>query len=278
MTLKENKGNTQSTHIDKYMEWLEHGRQFSKNTLRDVRGDLETFDGNLDEALRFQFEQYVVKENKRGMASATVNRRISTMRNYMQWLIDNDLRSGKNPVSKHMTPRVRHEHHKSIGKELLDELYESANKDVKYAIALMGYAGFRIGEVANLDNYYYDANGILAAHLKDTKGGKERHVSLALVPDPELIKTVIDNGGLQGQRGRRTANSIWRIVKAHVGKTTPHDLRATFSTMLVENDVNVAVVRDMLGHTDLQGETMTSRYVSTTPVEKQAKELMEVFG
>lgn len=267
------------TQIERYLEFLEHARQFSKNTLKAVRYDLEMFDGDLENAIRADIEMFVIKENKRGMASATVNRRVSTLRGFFDWAIDNGLRLGRNPASGKLTPRVKNVHHEAISKEELDYLYDNANNEVKYIIGLMGYAGLRISEVQALDNYFYDDNGVLAAHLKNTKGGKERYVSLALCPEPELIIRIIDQGGLHGERGKLSTNALWRRVSAYTN-VKPHAFRSTFATLLVEKNVNVATVRDLMGHTTLDGQKsdVTSRYVKTVSVEKQAQELKEAFG
>lgn len=265
------------THIDKYMDWLEHGRKFSKNTLKAVRHDLEMFDGNIDEALRYEFEAFIMQQNKKGMSSATVNRRISTMRNYMQWLIDNEIRNGKNPITNGMTPRVRHKHHKGVSKEELDNLYNKSSDDVKYFIALAGYTGMRISEVVSVNEILYEDDKPYI-HLKDTKNGYDRKVSLALVPDFKLVKRYVDQGGVIGQRGKLTANALYRRVVKETG-LKPHDFRATFSKLLMDKDVNVNVLRTMLGHT-ASGELgeVTARYVGEATIEKQAQALKEVFN
>lgn len=266
------------TQVERYLEFLEYGRQFSKNTLRDMKSDLETFDGNLDEALRYEVENYIMKENKRGMSSATINRRISTMRNYIQWLIDNDLRSGKNPITKHMTPRVRHKHHEGITESELKDLYNKVSDDVKYFLNLSAWAGLRISEVVSVNEILHDLNGDPYIHLKNTKNGYDRKVSIKHVPDIELVKEVVAQGGLQSQRGKRTANSLYRLVRSETGRK-PHDFRSTFSKIAVERGLEINTLRTILGHTEMQGlNRITANYIGETPVEQQSKELMEVFG
>lgn len=274
------------TQVERYLEWLKYGRNLSDNTIKSIENDLKQFTGSLENAIRMDVEMFVMNQNKQGLASATVARRVASLKGFFEWQIYNGLRQGINPAAGKVAPKIKNKSHTAITKKELDDLYYNAtNKQERAAIGLMGYAGLRIGEVMALgitNNVYTDSTGELAIHLVDTKGGKERKVSLALLPDQELIQEIYDQGGFKGQRGRLTENGMWRRLKKYFKKAgyaalSPHDLRATFGTMLIENDVNVAVVRDMLGHSSLQGNEITSRYVSTAPVERQAQVLKEAF-
>jgi len=275
------------TQVERYLDWLRYGRELSDNTIKSIENDLKQFTGTLEDAIRMDVEMFVMKQNKNGLSSATVARRVASLKGFFEWQLDNELRVGRNPASGKVAPKIKHNHHKAITSKELSTLYnEAKNKQERAAIGLMGYAGLRIGEVMALgitNNVYTDSTGELAIHLTDTKGGKERKVSLALLPEPQLIQEIYDQGGFKGQRAHLTENGMWRRLKKYFKKAgyaalSPHNLRATFSTMLVENDVNVAVVRDMLGHSSLQGNEITSRYVSTTPVERQAQVLKEAFN
>lgn len=274
------------TQTEKYLEWLKYGRNLSDNTIKSIKNDFEQFEGDLETATRSDVEMFVIKQNKQGLSSATVARRVASYKGFFEWQIQNDLRTGKNPAEWKVAPKIKNISHKPITQEELEELYTKApTKDLKAAIALMGYAGLRIGEVTNVgikNMVFKDENGEYAIHLRDTKGGKERKVTLGLLPEPEIVKNIAQNGGFKGQRGNLSENGLWRRIKKYFnkigkGNITPHDLRATFGTMLIENDVNVAVVRDMLGHTTLEGNEITSRYVGVTSVEQQAKVLKGAF-
>lgn len=272
-----------STQVEKYMEWLEHGRMLSANTIKNVRSDLKEVDGDVEELTRQKVEQIIMQDNKRGLSSATVNRKVSSIRGYVQYLIDNGVIEGKNFVTKHMTPRIRNEKTKTISKEKLDELYSEAPRDIKYLLSLMGYSGMRIDEALSVGELHYDNNNVPYVHLTKTKGDRPRDVSLALVKDIDLIKEVLSEGGLQSQRGRRTTNSAYRILVSFFKKQdvniTPHGLRATYSAILMDADVNINVIRSQLGHVAM-GElgAITARYVGEATPEQQAKELKEVFG
>lgn len=269
----------------RYLEFLEYGRLLSQNTIKSIENDFSIFKDVLEidvaEAKRRDVEAFVMAQNRLKLATATVARRVSSIKGFFDWQIENEYREGLNPANGKVAPKVINESHKSIGVETLKRLYTQApSKEIKTMIALMGYAGLRLDEVATLsieNKVFRDENGVLAVDLKRTKGNRPRKVSLALVPDQSLVEQV-GLVGFVGQRGKLSANGVWRRVKGYLNKqglknVSPHDLRATFATMLAKNDVNMVVIRDMLGHTTLDGNAITSRYVTVTSVEEQAKEL-----
>ena len=270
-----------------YLDFLEYGRMLADNTLKSIAHDFEMFKSilgvDLETANRRDVEKFVIEQNKEKLSTATVARRIASVKGFFQWQIENEYREGLNPAQGKIAPKVKHDSFKSIGIETLKEVYHQApTKELKTMIALMGYGGLRLEEVAtvSIDNFVYrDDNGVLAIDLKNTKGDRPRKVSLALVPDQELVERVC-NRGFIGQRGKLSTNGVWRRVRDYLSskglkKVSPHDLRATFATMLANNDVNHVVIRDMMGHTTLNGNAITSIYVTTTSVEDQAQEVLE---
>lgn len=271
----------------RYIEWLQHGRLLSKNTIKSIEHDFKVFGDHLENATRFDVEMFIMQQNKQGVSTATINRRVSSIRGFFQWQIDNDFRTGKNPAAHNITPKIKNNSHESISYNELIQLYNKApDPSLKAAIGLMGFAGMRIGEVVSVgskNKVYEDKNGFKAIHLTDTKGGYERKVTLGLVPDIDLINNIVSDGGFKGQRGNLSENGLWRrltnyFIKMGYKDLTPHGLRATFATISVERGARVDVVRDVMGHTTLNGNAITSRYVSVTSVEDQCNELMNTWS
>ncbi len=264
------------THTEKYLEWLKYGRQLSDNTITAISNDFKHFGDDLENATRSDVEMWVMKMNKDGLSTATVARRLSSISGFFEWQIYNELRNGSNPAKGKIAPKIKNTSHEAISKDELDMLYNNSSGVVRTAIALMGYAGLRIGEVANLgiiNHVYYDTSGKQAISLKQTKGDKERDVSLALLPNEIIGKP------LQGQRGPLSANALWRRVRKYFDdmgfhNLSPHGLRATFTTILSENQVQEVIIADMLGHTSTENlNNITMRYIKTTTPEQQAQAL-----
>lgn len=271
------------TQVKKYIEWLKYGRNLAPNTIKSIENDFEQYEGNLENATRSDIEMFVIKQNKSGLSSATVARRVASLRGFFEWQLYNGYRTGLNPAAGKIAPKIINAKTKILTKEKLDKIYNQAPEDIKYLLSLMGYSGMRISEAINVSELLYDDNGVPYVHLTETKGNKERVVSLALVKDIDIIEKVLKNGGLRSERGRRTKNSAWRILNKFFNKhdldITPHGLRASFSTMLAERDVNTVIIRDLLGHTT--GENLnatTSRYIKQSTPEQQAKELLMKVG
>ena len=268
---------------NQYLEILRYGRRLANNTVKSIENDLAQFGDNLIEATRANVERFVMEQNKQGLSTATVARRIASLKGFFEWQIYNEKRTGINPADGKLSPKVKNQSHQAISEEKLYALYTNAHDDVlKVAIALSGYAGLRIGEIVALgktSKVFRDSEGHLAINLTKTKGDRPRQVTLALVPNEELIERY--QNGLMGQRGRLSENGLWRKMRGYfdsqgMGDLSPHGLRATFASLLVAKGVRVDIVRDMLGHASLAGNEITSRYVSTNSVETQYQELTNI--
>ena len=270
-----------------YLEFMEYGRNLSKNTIKSIEHDFIIFGEHLETAKRMHVERFVMDQNKQGLSTATVARRVASIKGFFEWQIMNELRLGNNPATGKIAPKIRNKSHKAISYQELLCLYNNApTNTLKAAIALMGFGGLRLGEVIGLgshNNIYTDQNGNLAIHLTETKGDKERDVSLGFVPEPHVIEQVYNQGGFIGRKGLLTENGLWRQVSTYfkeMGFTdfSPHGLRATFATITVENGLRVDIVRDLLGHSTLDGNSITSRYVGVTSVEDQYEALQNIKG
>lgn len=272
----------------KYLNWLKFGRNLTPNTIKSIENDLDLFGDKLETATRADIEEFVINQNMQKLATATVGRRIASLRGFFEWQLYNGLRSGNNPAAGKIAPKITNQSHQAISKQQLINLYNnSPNLTIKLAVALMGFAGLRLGEVVGIGTHnklYKDINDDYAVHLTETKGNKERKVTLALIPDQSLLRLLEINGGLFGERGRLTENGLWRLLSKYFKEQglqdfSPHGLRSTFATLTANADVNTNIIRSALGHSAISGlgET-TSRYIGIATVEQQAEELLEKMG
>lgn len=270
------------TQKKQYLEWIRYGRKLSENSIKSIESDFNQFGDHLETATRQDIEMFIMDMNRRGLSTASVARRVSSVRNFKQWQLYNGLIDKDPTQGGRLSPRVSNKSHTTLSYKQLESLYSnSPNRNIRVAVGLMAYAGLRIGEVVELGvtNFVYrDENGVQAIYLKDTKGGKERKVSLALLPDE------ISNDPIKGQRGVYTSNGLWRILSKYFAEQgfkdlSPHGLRASYSTLLVQSDVRVDIVRDILGHSgigEFNGNHITSRYVAAATVEMQAQALQQL--
>jgi site-specific recombinase XerD len=138
------------------------------------------------------------------------------------------------------------------------------------------YAGMRLNEVVNIrwEDIEFERDLI---HIKNAKGGKERVVFL----NPKLkveLKTYDEVEGLifLSQRGRkyskRTVEKIVKnaAVKAGIAKNvTPHTLRYSFATHLLEAGADIRYIQHLLGHKDIK-TTQVYTHIANKDIKKLA--------
>lgn len=152
-----------------------------------------------------------------------------------------------------------------------------ATRNVNHRLLIqMGYGtGMRASELVNLkwEDIDFQRNVI---HIKRAKGKKDRIVMLS----PKLkkgLKLLTDRRQgyvfLTNRNGKYTLRSIEQIVenarkKARINKKiSPHSLRHSFATHLLENGTNIRYIRDLLGHSDIT-TTMIYTKVSNKDISK----------
>jgi len=147
-----------------------------------------------------------------------------------------------------------------LSKEEIESLI-SATKNVNHRLVIqIGYsAGLRISEIINLkwQDIDFDRNLI---HLKRAKGKKDRIVMLSLKVKEGLMTLTPNKEGyvfLTNREGKYTQRTIQKIIenaamKVGIRKSiTPHTLRHSFATHLLENGTDIRYIRDLLGHSDI---------------------------
>ncbi|MFH1455400.1 MAG: tyrosine-type recombinase/integrase, partial [archaeon] len=157
-----------------------------------------------------------------------------------------------------------------LSKEEIESLI-LATKNINHRLIIqIGYsAGLRISEIINLkwQDIDFDRNII---HLKRAKGKKDRIVMLSLKVKESLTNLTPNKEGYifltnrKGKYAQRTIQKIISDIAKKVGirkKVTPHTLRHSFATHLLENGTDIKHIRDLLGHSDI-GTTLVYTRVS----------------
>lgn len=165
------------------------------------------------------------------------------------------------------------------GTEVARLLAALPGRKYRAAIMLAYGAGMRVSEVCNLHKTDIDAKRMVI-RIRDAKRGRERHVMLS----PRLLEAV--RGYLRVERpqgpylfpSRVTAMPITRDAVSKtlaraveraglVKRVTPHTLRHTFATHLLESGTDLRTVQVLLGHASIRS---TTRYVHVTTARLQA--------
>lgn len=285
-------------YIDQFAEYLSLERNYSDRTVSSYRSDLELFsqflketDAGLDfvSADRDVVRLWVIDMMEKGETTTTVNRKLSALRSFYRFLrikgviAVSPVQGVKGPKNKKPLPQFVKE---SEMNELLDhtDLGEGfvgvRNKTV---IAVLYETGMRMAELIGLDDRDVDFSN---QTIKVTgKRNKQRFIPFGKELNEYLHKylEVRTNtfGPTQGafflsQKGDRIPrHQVYLLVKdalskvSDVSKKSPHVLRHTFATSMLNHHAELGAVKELLGHNSLQ---TTQIYVHTT-----FQELKEIY-
>jgi len=253
-----------------------HSRNTVEAYLRDLRRLAEFAaskgvrePGQVTRALLRDFV-YLLKDV--GLSPATIRREISAIRTYYTFLVGEG-RVAADPSDRLESPRRGRSLHDILSVAEIERLLAAPNVDQTLAwrdraLLELGYgAGLRVSELCGLAT----TDLLLADNLVRVfgKGGKERLVPMgrtvigAVSVYLHQLRPELDHGASGGRlllnaRGRPLSRvGAWGIVKlaaARAGirkRVTPHTLRHSFATHLLEGGADLRAVQEMLGHADL---------------------------
>jgi len=221
-----------------------------------------------------QLKEYLYHcKEKRGLSVSFINQTISALKILRQDVVglewDKELRIKRPRRSRHL-PDI-------LSKREVNKLIEvTSNPKHKAVIALLYSTGMRMGELLHLRVCDIDSTRMVIRILNG-KGNKSRDTLLAertlkllrdyyLVVYPKPLKYVFEGRGQPGQP--YSATSVQKVVKraavkAGIKKTiSPHSLRHTFATHMLEQGVNLKLIQKLLGHGSMRS-TMVYLHLAT---------------
>jgi len=238
-----------------------------------------------------KYLSFLHRKNKK----SSIARKISTLRSFYKYLVREQV-IPSNPAKSISTPKVEKtlpttltvdeafrlmESPKTIPEKLFREGSREKGLRDRAILELLYSSGLRVGELVGLNSNQLDLDlGIVRVM---GKGRKERIVPVG-VKAIEVLKTYLEERGiLNGEEpifinslgGRLTARSVGRLIKKysrHSGifrKVSPHSLRHTFATHLLDAGADIREIQEMLGHSSL---STTQRYTHVS-----MGKLMEVY-
>ena len=264
--------------IKLFLEFLEKDKKLSSNTLQSYKRDILQYQEYINkngfnflkvdtDELNAYFE-YLKSLNKK---TTTISRNLATIRSFYQFLLRNK-KIKKDPSIGVESPKVEKKAPSILTSKEVELLLEQP-KDIDLkgirdkAMLEFAYAtGMRVTEIISLD--ITDVN-IEESYVTCNVGMKKRNIPLgslslkALVEyieksRPILIKDESNKALFVNINGKRlTRQGFWKIVKyykdqAHITKEiTPHVLRHSFATHLLQNGADLKAIQTMLGHSDI---------------------------
>ncbi len=283
-------------HVTRFCRHLGAVRAASEHTLRAYRSDLAELVAFLDEidvadpreVSARTLRRYLVQLDERELASTTIQRKLSAVRAFFRFL-QREGHIGEHPATglrKRRSPRNLPGCLEVAEVEALllaPDLETAAGLRDRAILEVMYSAGTRAAETVGIDKGDVDlSRGV--ARIRG-KGKKERLGALgrfavealrAYLADPRRPRPRPCAGGavfLNLRGGRLTTRSLGRIVDRYSllagihRKTTPHTLRHSFATHLLDRGADLRAVQELLGHAHL----VTTQIYTHVSVERLRK-------
>ena len=256
--------------LSEYLEYLEIERGLSDNTVEAYRRDLSYFldicNCELENIQRSHINNFILNLRENNYSATSVMRKIASLRGFFKWLCTNEY-CKNDPTLTLEQPKVPKKLPKVISLQEIEHILNQDLSKLDFVIVELLYGcGLRVSELVNLKINDYDLS---AKYLKCYgKGSKERIVPLGTkaveaiknylpIRDFILQKYRIDTKKLLIHENGRNINrqDVYNFIHSQgkkINKTiSPHTLRHSFATHLLENGADLRVVQELLGHSDV---------------------------
>ena len=283
--------------IAQFLQYLTVEKGLSPNTIEAYRRDLKQFSRFLNrrglsrpgDAVRRNVQDFLADRKQNGLSTSSLARQIATLRNFYRFL-NQEKTIGTDPTQNLESPRGWERLPKTLAVEEIERLLNlpkgrtpSAVRD-DAMIELMYATGLRVSEITELP---LQAVNTEAGYVLATgKGRKQRIIPIGEVAIQKLM-TYLTTARAPLTRGRvsdriflnrsgrgLTRQGFWKLLKKYARRAgikraiSPHMLRHSFATHLLERGADLRSVQAMLGHSDL-----STTQIYTQVARRRLKEL-----
>jgi integrase/recombinase XerD len=257
--------------LSDFIDYIEIEKGLSNNTTEAYRRDITYFidfcgESEITNITRLHISSYIMDLRENGIAPSSISRKISALKSFFKWACANELLTS-NPLSSIEPAKLPKHLPKVLSmNEMNNLLRQNLNQTEKVIVELLYSCGLSVSELCslNINNINMKSKNIICFG----KGSKERLVpfgeyALKSITDYLSERDILINKyGLDTQRllitdtGRlMTRQDVYRLIHK-LGESlhkeiSPHTLRHTFATHLLENGADLRVVQELLGHSDV---------------------------
>lgn len=285
--------------ISSFINYLTFEKRYSAHTIKAYQTDLDQFfiylkvQYQLDNALEvghFHLRSWIVSLMESKISPKSINRKIATLNTYFKFLI----RSGKlekSPMSKIQAPKTAKKLPTIITSDQMNLVLESELDEANFKsftdyliIEILYQTGMRRAELVNLKVSDFSKSGstlkVLGKRNKERlipiQGSLTEKIQAYIQKREEVLKEnkLAINNLLVNESGLALYDKyVYRVVHKYLGmvctqqKKSPHMVRHSFATHLLENGADINAVKELLGHASLAA---TQIYTHNT-IEKLKK-------
>ncbi|MDP7567502.1 MAG: tyrosine-type recombinase/integrase [Flavobacteriales bacterium] len=261
---------------NKFINYLTSEKRFSEHTIISYSTDLTQFLNFINkefeistQASEISFQivrSWIASLLEKGVSPRSVNRKISTLKTYFKFLIRENAIT-ESPMLKVVAPKSKKRLPVFIEENQIENLLNQIKFDDgfvgerdKLIIELFYVTGIRLSELVNIKISDVDFNNNLIKVLG--KRNKERLIplSISIVNELEFFikKYDLNQYLFTNLGGTKVYNKlVYRVVKKYiskissVSKKSPHILRHTFATHMLNNGADINAIKELLGHANL---------------------------
>jgi len=261
---------------NKFIKYLSAEKRFSEHTITSYSTDLDQFSIFLSEEYQISNEvseisfqivrSWIASLLEKGVTPRSVNRKISTLKTYFKFLIRENVIL-ESPMLKIVAPKSKKRLPVFIEENQIENLLNEVEFDEgfigerdKLIIELFYVTGIRLSELINIKIFDINFSNSLIKVLG--KRNKERLIPLSINIVNELQTFVkkhnLNNYLFTNLGGTKVYTKlVYRVVKKYIGKISsvskksPHILRHTFATHMLNNGADINAIKELLGHANL---------------------------
>lgn len=264
------------TYIDEFIDYLIIDKKYSENTIKAYNNDLKKFKNffknkDINKIDETSIREYLKYLNKQNNDTKTISHNISTLRSFYKFLLI-EKKVNKNPMEYIELPKTKKTLPKTLSIEEIDKLLDINLTDAfsfrnKAMLELMYSSGLRVSELVNVSIHDIDTSNCIIRIMG--KGSKERIVPLGdyairyielYIKEyrEKLIKRELNDYLFLNNHGKKmTRQGFFKILKAIAKEKniktefSPHTLRHSFATHLLNGGADLRSIQEMLGHSDI---------------------------
>lgn len=266
---------------ESFLGYLQHEKRSSPNTVQSYSIDLDQFarycrsvhkNLNLDEVDVKVVRGWVVQLMEEGLAPRSVNRKLTTLKTFYRFLTREGVIT-KNPINGILALKQKTKLPEFVEQEHMDQLLDQYDFGEDFSgirnrvlIEILYTTGIRREELIGMRDHDVDIDGKTVKVLgkrnkermipftKEMKANLEKYLKCRNETFPGLVDSYFF---LSGKGKKMYGKLVYLIVKKHlelvttIEKKSPHILRHTFATHLLNNGADLNAVKELLGHANL---------------------------